>query len=94
MLAHYIATSGADPEAFVAAASILAAQRNLKIMGLFTRLCQRDAKPRYLTFLPRVWQHLQRDLSHPALAGLAAWVSAHVPAPGLDQRDQIQRSGQ
>jgi aminoglycoside/choline kinase family phosphotransferase len=94
MLARYIATSGADPEAFAAAASILAAQRNLKIMGLFTRLCKRDAKPRYLTFLPRVWQHLQRDLSHPALAGLAAWVSENVPAPGPEQRDQIQRSGQ
>ena len=62
-------------------ASLLAAQRNLKILGLFTRLCRRDGKPRYLAHLPRVWAHLTRDLAHPALAPLAAFVARHVPAP-------------
>ncbi len=46
-------------------AHALAAQRNLKILGLFTRLARRDGKPRYLRHLPRVWAHLQRDLAHP-----------------------------
>ncbi len=81
MLARYLERSGADPEAFGAAARTLAAQRNLKILGLFTRLCRRDGKPRYLAYLPRVWDHLTRDLAHPALAPLAALVSRHVPAP-------------
>ena len=94
MIARYVAKSGTEPEAFAAAAHILAAQRNLKIMGLFTRLCRRDAKPRYLECLPRVWQHLQQDLSHPALAGLAVWVSRHVPAPGAEQRNRIRQGGQ
>ena len=63
------------------AARALSAQRNLKILGLFTRLCRRDGKPRYLAYLPRVWAHLARDLAHPALAPLAAFVPRHVPPP-------------
>jgi aminoglycoside/choline kinase family phosphotransferase len=81
MLARYLARTGADPEAFDAAAHVLAAQRNLKILGLFTRLCRRDGKPRYLGYLPRVWAHLARDLDHPALAPLARFVARHLPAP-------------
>lgn len=68
-------------EAFRAAYSALGAQRNLKIVGIFARLAVRDAKPRYLDLIPRVWGHLLRDLSHPGLAPLAAWVARHVPPP-------------
>jgi N-acetylmuramate 1-kinase len=48
-------------------------------VGIFARLSKRDAKPRYLALLPRVWGHLERDLSHPALAGLAAWYDRTIP---------------
>jgi aminoglycoside/choline kinase family phosphotransferase len=89
MLARYLAWSGAEPEAFAAAAHTLAAQRNLKILGLFTRLCRRDGKPRYLAHLPRVWGHLSRDLAHPALAPLAAFVARHLPAPETAVRARI-----
>ena len=34
---------------------VLGAQRNAKIIGIFTRLWQRDGKPRYPTLCPRVW---------------------------------------
>jgi len=30
-------------------------QRNAKIAGIFARLFKRDGKPRYLGYLPRVW---------------------------------------
>lgn len=68
-------------EGFAAAAAILAAQRNLKIVGIFARLRLRDGKPRYLDLIPRVWGHLMRDLEHPALAPLAAFVARRVPPP-------------
>ena len=93
MLARYLERSGADPEAFAAAAHVLAAQRNLKILGLFTRLCRRDGKPRYLGYLPRVWAHLARDLAHPALAPLAAFVARHVPAARAEVRARIEAGG-
>jgi aminoglycoside/choline kinase family phosphotransferase len=70
-----------DAEAFRAAYSALGAQRNLKIVGIFARLAIRDGKPRYLDLIPRVWGHLMRDLSHPALAPLAGWVARHLAAP-------------
>jgi aminoglycoside/choline kinase family phosphotransferase len=70
-----------DADAFRQAYAVLGAQRNLKIVGIFARLAIRDRKPRYLAMIPRVWDHLRNDLSHPALAALRGWVDAHVPAP-------------
>lgn len=72
---------GDDWEDFLYACSTLGAQRNLKIIGIFARLCTRDGKGQYLALLPRVWQHLMNDLSHPDLAPLAKWVKQHVPPP-------------
>ena len=59
---------------------MLGAQRNAKIIGIFTRLWKRDGKPRYLDFLPRMWKLLERDLAHPALAPVADWFACNVPA--------------
>jgi N-acetylmuramate 1-kinase len=78
MLARYRAATGAD-EAFMAAYHVLGAQRNAKIVGIFTRLWRRDGKPRYAGLCPRVWGYLERDLMQPALAPVAAWFDANVP---------------
>ncbi len=59
--------------------ALLGAQRNTKIIGIFTRLWKRDGKDRYLSFLPRMWGLLERDLAHPALAPLKAWFDANIP---------------
>lgn len=59
--------------------AVLGAQRNLKIIGIFTRLAVRDGKPHYLGYLPRVWGHLMRDLSHPAMAALRTFIDQHTP---------------
>jgi aminoglycoside/choline kinase family phosphotransferase len=82
MLVHYKAVAS-PPADFDAAYAVLGAQRNAKIIGIFTRLWKRDGKPRYLSFLPRMWSLLERDLAHPALAPVAAWFDANIPA---DQR--------
>ena len=66
--------------------ALLGAQRNAKILGIFTRLWKRDGKPRYLGYQPRVWGYLERDLAHPALAPVKAWFDAHVP---VDARAQF-----
>ncbi|WP_440958117.1 aminoglycoside phosphotransferase family protein [Oceanicaulis sp. LC35] len=70
----------ADREAFDAAAAVLAAQRNAKILGIFVRLAQRDGKPKYLDLLPRVERHFVCDLAHPALAPVKAAVMALTPS--------------
>ncbi|WP_432448504.1 aminoglycoside phosphotransferase family protein [Aliiroseovarius marinus] len=60
--------------------AIIAVQRNLRILGVFARLSLRDGKAGYTDLLPRVWRHLQHDLSHPALAGFSETLSS-LPAP-------------
>lgn len=59
--------------------AVLGAQRNAKIVGIFTRLYKRDGKPRYLAMIPRVWAAMERDLAHPALEPVARWFSNNIP---------------
>jgi aminoglycoside/choline kinase family phosphotransferase len=68
-----------DRADFARAAAILAAQRNCKILGIFTRLWRRDGKPAYLGHIPRLWRLVAQDLRHPALAGVARWFDRHLP---------------
>lgn len=78
MLERYRAHGLAD-EHFDADYALLGAQRNAKIVGIFTRLCKRDGKPRYLDFVPRVWAAMERDLEHPELAPVARWFDENIP---------------
>ena len=87
-IARYVAASGQDEGRFRAAYALLGAQRNLRILGIFTRLAQRDGKTRYLAFMPRVWDALQRDLAHPALAPLARAMQG-IPAPSARVLERI-----
>lgn len=84
MRARYAGLRGAgfDAGAFDVACAALAAQRNLKIVGIFARLARRDGKPGYLGLIPRVWDHLRRDLAHPELRALRAFVERWIPPPG------------
>jgi aminoglycoside/choline kinase family phosphotransferase len=79
MVEHYL-HGHPDPQTFVADYARLGAQRNAKIVGIFVRLWKRDGKARYLALIPRVWALLERDLTHPALAPVAAWFDANIPA--------------
>jgi aminoglycoside/choline kinase family phosphotransferase len=78
MLDHYASLTGVGDE-FRSHYALLGAQRNAKIIGIFTRLWKRDGKARYLDFLPRMWGLLERDLEHPELAPLKAWFDKHIP---------------
>jgi aminoglycoside/choline kinase family phosphotransferase len=78
MLVRYQIATGAG-EDFMNAYHVLGAQRNAKILGIFTRLWKRDGKQRYPTLCPRVWAYLERDLAQPVLAPVAHWFDANVP---------------
>jgi aminoglycoside/choline kinase family phosphotransferase len=80
MRERYLAAFPAlDYDGFAASYAVLGAQRNSKIVGIFTRLCVRDGKPQYLVHLPRVWRLIEWDLGHPALASIGAWLDRHIP---------------
>jgi aminoglycoside/choline kinase family phosphotransferase len=91
MLDRYIASSGFDPDAFETAYNVLGAQRNIKIIGIFARLCLRDKKKDYLKYMPRVWAHLQRDLTDPVLADLKDWFARNVPEPTLVMQSRLRK---
>jgi aminoglycoside/choline kinase family phosphotransferase len=65
---------------FETAYAVLGAQRASKILGIFARLSKRDGKHGYLRHILRVSRALERNLRHPALAGLKQWFGRHLPA--------------
>jgi aminoglycoside/choline kinase family phosphotransferase len=90
MLARYLVQADAGPD-FQADYARLGAQRNAKIVGIFSRLWKRDGKPRYLAMIPRVWGAMERDLKHPALGPVAEWFAANIPQEIRDnQGGEIQ----
>lgn len=78
--------AGASNDRFLADYAVLGAQRNAKIVGIFTRLFKRDGKARYLDMIPRVWALLEADLRHPALEPVARWFGVNIP-------EELRRAG-
>ena len=68
-----------DPAKLCQAFALLAAQRNVKIVGIFCRLYARDGKAKYLGLLDRVWGLVNRDLDRPGLEDVKAWFDQHIP---------------
>jgi hypothetical protein len=66
------------PADFATSYAVLAAQRHVRVIAIFSRLA-RQGKPGYLDHLPRLWRLLDQALQHPALAQVAAWFDVNVP---------------
>jgi N-acetylmuramate 1-kinase len=81
MQERFLQQLAVDRIAFARSYAVLGAQRNCKIVGIFTRLCVRDGKPVYLAHIPRVWRLIEHDMTHPDLAPLKSWLDRHIPAP-------------
>jgi N-acetylmuramate 1-kinase len=77
MIDRYVAATR-HGETFERAYWALAAQRNTRILGVFTRLWKRDNKPGYRRFQPRMWGLLERDLAEPHLKPVRDWFDANI----------------
>ena len=77
MIDRYV-TATSTGAAFERAYWALAAQRNTRILGVFTRLWKRDNKPGYRRFQPRMWGLLERDLAQPHLKPVRDWFDANI----------------
>jgi aminoglycoside/choline kinase family phosphotransferase len=80
MIGIYLEKTAMPRDAFERDYAVLGAQRNVKILGIFVRLRDRDGRMGYVGRLPRVWTYLERTLRHPQLAPVARWFADHVPA--------------
>lgn len=67
---HASSQVSVDPQNIEDSFFILAALRNLKILGVFARLALRDNKPRYREHFTRIYKWLDLELHHPSLASL------------------------
>ena len=90
MMTRYIKATGQNHEDFHAAYNCIGAQRNLRIVGIFTRLCARDGKSHYIDLIPRVWDYLQRNLSHPAVKEVRDAVMNSLPEPTPEVLNRIK----
>lgn len=81
MIARYLAQNPQDETKFLAAYATLGLQRNMRIVGAFARLCIDMGKPAYIDLIPRVWEFVERNLEHPALAPIAPHILNTIPAP-------------
>ncbi len=81
MIRHFLTLTGQEQARFIPAYAVLGAQRALRILGIFARLCLVAGKPSYLKLMPRVWDQLRRNLAHPALAPLRTICDSLLPAP-------------
>jgi N-acetylmuramate 1-kinase len=89
MLRHFLDLTGRDEVSFRPAYATLGAQRALRILGIFARLCLNGGKAAYLDLLPRVWGQLQRNLAAPELARLDTICKKLLPAPSPEILQRI-----
>ena len=68
---------------------ILSVQRNLKILGIFVRLCKRDGKPNYLKYLPYTWSLIQRRLKNPVFKNLNLLFNKHLKIKKLKKINKL-----
>jgi aminoglycoside/choline kinase family phosphotransferase len=89
--ADFLLLTGQLETDFTAAYAVVGAQRALRILGIFAQLCTHQGKAGYLSYLPRVWGHLQQNLAHPALRDVANICAKSLPPPS-ESALQILRS--
>ncbi|KAF0867197.1 aminoglycoside phosphotransferase family protein [Pseudomonas sp. LD120] len=74
-----------DFEAFFRASDLMGVQRHLKVIGIFSRICHRDGKPRYLADVPRFFAYIDAVLQRrPELAPLAQLLLSLRQSAGVD----------
>lgn len=89
MIRHFAQASGIESDAFARSYAVLGAQRALRILGIFARLCLVSGKSGYLRLIPRVWAQLQSNLAHPALTELRGLCDDLLPPPDDDLLERL-----
>ena len=67
-------------DAFTLSMKLSTIQNLLRIAGVFTRLAYRDGKTNYLTYMPRLWRHLDKLLATtPEADALRKFIDKNTP---------------
>ena len=91
MVQHFADATGRSLTDTQTAFAVIGLQRNLRILGIFARLCLRDGKSRYIDFIPRVYRYVQTSLRHPSLADLNRMLATRLPEPTPQNLDRLRQ---
>ena len=77
LIEEYIYITCYDPKQLLKEMRFFSVQRNLKIIGIFSRLKYRDQKPKYMKLIKNAWNFINLHLEDPNFIELKSWISVY-----------------
>jgi len=74
LIEEYIDLTGYDLRRLLQEMRYFSIQRNLKIIGIFSRLKYRDGKPQYMELIKNAWNFIYSHLEDPSFRELKTWI--------------------
>jgi len=77
LIEEYIYITSYDRKKLFKEMRFFSVQRNLKIIGIFSRLKYRDQKPKYMELINNAWNFINLHLEDPSFIELKSWISVY-----------------
>ena len=77
LIEEYIYITSYDRKKLLKEMIFFSVQRNLKIIGIFSRLKYRDQKPKYMELINNGWNFINLHLEDPSFIELKSWISVY-----------------
>ena len=74
LIKYFIDLTGYDPNQLEKELAFYSVQRNLKILGIFSRLNLRDNKSKYMGYNDNAWKYIESNLNNPTMSDLKVWL--------------------
>jgi len=79
LIKYFIDLTGYDPNQLEKELAFYSVQRNLKILGIFSRLNLRDNKSKYIRYNDNAWKYIESNLNNPTMSDLKVWLKKILP---------------
>ena len=79
LIKYFIDSTGYDSNLLEKELAFYSVQRNLKILGIFSRLNLRDNKSKYMGYNDNAWKYIESNLNNPTMSDLKVWLKKILP---------------
>lgn len=79
LIKYFIDSTGYDSNQLEKELAFYSVQRNLKILGIFSRLNLRDNKSKYMGYNDNAWKYIESNLNNPTMSDLKVWLKKILP---------------
>ena len=79
LIKYFIDLTGYDSNQLEKELAFYSVQRNLKILGIFSRLNLRDNKSKYMQYNDIAWKYIESNLNNPTMSDLKVWLKKILP---------------